>query len=324
MGNCLKTQLKEVVQNDNLTKLGTIKLHVTPKTITDTLQQRLTVRAINGTIDVILPGPYYFGDTVADISTNTDTQYSSSGAAPTKYFKNAEYPIVIDPKYNLRWIKNGREENSIISVNINDLKYCTSLEQLQLDGSDSWGDIAALSSITSLAYLSIASTQITGNIASLSGLNLDQLLINTQGISGNISALANMTNLTTLSFGQYITGDIASLGKCTKLTTAFLGNTTIGGTVESFVNGQCTAAQNPRTATQTPLYINSLLLKATFGGRNFIDNVSYLSWESATKIAVMIGNSSNPTKVYYSGYTTSEAATKWPNVSSDNLIKVDA
>ena len=324
MENCLITQLKGVVQNDNLTKLGTIKLHVTPKTITNELQQRLTVRAINGTIDVILPGPYYFGDTVADISTNTDTQYSSSGSAPTKYFKNAEYSIVIDPKYNLRWLKIANVANSIISVDIADLKYCTSLEELQLDGSDSRGDIAALSSITNLNELSIGDTQITGDISSLSGLNLEVLLINTQGISGNISALANMTNLTTLSLGQYITGDIASLGKCTKLETAYLGNTTIGGTVESFVNGQCTAAQNPRTATQTPLHIDALLLKATFGGNNYNESVSYLSWESATEIAVMIGDSSNPTKVYYSGYSTSEAATKWPNVSSDNLIKVDA
>lgn len=319
--NCLVTTLVGSVNNPNLEKLGKLTLYVKSGTISNTNQQRFGFTT-NGTTTLLKAlGGGYFATTPQLIETDKTTSRPLTDNISVLYFKAADYTLEVENKYCLTILRGGGAANSIISINLDSLSGCTNLIEVGVNNTSSFGNISVLRTMTNLLKLALANTNVEGDIANLFGLNLQEFSSAGSGIYGDIVALKDMTNLREFSFNDLMFGDIANLAKCTALTGCYFGASHISGTLESFVAGQIS---NGRTTPSAPFIVSNLLPKVTFGGKNFSDSNTYLDWESATKIGVMVGSASTPTKVYYSGYTPAEAATKWSNVSAGNLIKVDA
>ncbi len=117
----------------------------------------------------------------------------------------------INSKYNL--VKIATYSESCLCVNLDDLRYLTSLATIVLYG-DSIGDLSSLKDITSLTEISLYNMQnVTGDISSLKNLNPNSLVLNyLNNITGDVSNLTNMSNLKTLELkGSKVTGDLAKL-----------------------------------------------------------------------------------------------------------------
>ena len=319
--NCSVKQLLGSSNNPNLEKFGKLTLFVKSGTITNTNQQKFGFTT-NGTTTLLKAlGGGYWSTTPELIETDKTTSRQLTNNISQLFFKSADYTLEVEDKYCITVLRGGGAANSIISINLESLYGCNSLTEVRVNNTESKGNISAIRDITSLRILTIANTSIEGDISNLSALNLQEFGCSGSAVYGDIVALKDMTNLREGSFNDGIYGDIANLAKCTSLSSFYLGASHITGTLESFVAGQIS---NGRTTPASAVYINNLLPKVTFGGSNYEDGNTYVTWESSTKIGVMVGSASTPTKVYYSGYTTQEAATKWSNVSASNLIKVDA
>jgi hypothetical protein len=106
--------------------------------------------------------------------------------------------------------------------------------------------------------------------------------------TGNIEDLAGCLNLETLHLFQCnnVIGDVSDLIRLTSLTEMALG-AGVGGSVESFVNGQIA---NGRTTETNGIACNNLIAYRTFGGRTYagvaVNMEQWLCWESAEKVVV--------------------------------------
>jgi len=85
------------------------------------------------------------------------------------------------------------------------------------------------STLTSLTYLSLSNTSVTGDISSVSNLtSLTYLSLSNTSVTGDISSVSNLTNLTFLSlYSTSVTGDISSLNTLTNLTELDLFNSSV-------------------------------------------------------------------------------------------------
>ena len=320
MRNCLVTKLKEVVNNDNLKKIGVLYLKaqynsaITEQTTDENrvrmqgLEIQLHVDTVNNVASeatVTVNGSGYFSKSLSDIKAGTGVQsmvISGSESVVTLYFANGDYDIEITNKYDIERIatKATGSQSSVISVPLEDLSYLTKLKYLRVYGSRSYSNsIECLSNLSGITYL----------------------YLNKLVLSGNVSAIANNQDMTTLNlYGTNVSGDISSLGKLVDLTSMSFGDTNVSGAIEDFVAQQ---SENGRTTLSTPMNADQILTYATLGGKHYADVKCNLGWESASKIFVYTGNADYTlcTTVYCKGYTQSEAETKWPGKT---IIRVDA
>jgi hypothetical protein len=78
----------------------------------------------------------------------------------------------------------------------------TSLTYLHLGNTSVSGDISAVSNLTSLTYLHLGTTSVSGDISAVSNLtSLTRLYLGTTSVSGDISAVSNLTSLNILHLG---------------------------------------------------------------------------------------------------------------------------
>jgi hypothetical protein len=118
-----------------------------------------------------------------------------------------------------------------------------------------------------------------------------------------------------------VSGVLSDLSKMVSLITIGLSEN-ISGTTESFVSGQITNGRSTVTYSNA-IRIDSLLRCCTFGGNNYNQAYAFVTWESASKIAIYSGAStiSDCTTVYTKGYTAEEAASAF---AGKTIVRVDA
>lgn len=299
MKNCLKTQLKEVVNNDNLQKLGAFMLLIKNQNVTNDLQRRMLIET--GTS----------GDCVITCEGNGGVATSATGTFYTSYtipantvlgdlylfFKNGDYKVYISNKYNITKLSvNAGVGYSVINADLNELKYNENLKTLSFKMCDdvelNLDTLADKSQMVSITFDNIFNKKPHGNLSDLSGL----------------------VNLITLDipYMDDIVGDIAQLGNLTNLTTMNISTMGIYGTVESFVSAQCNAA-TPRTSAT--VRSNNLLRFISFGGNTLSDAIYYewIEWNTVSKIIVYIGTTSISSKedasiIWAKGATAEEIA----------------
>lgn len=260
MGNCLKTQLKGNVYNDNLPYFNSIQLFT--KTLSNseiqdaTVQQRLVLKT-NNTITIKSTGDFstsFAGITTDPIRTITIT---SSDDEVSLYFSNSNYTVQILNADNLTFLSaTGKTfgKPNLFSFSFSNLINAVNLNKLYL------------------GY----NTNVSGDLSQLLDLNLSEF---------KVRGCAN------------IIGDISNICK-DSLTFAQIGGTGISGSYENVVatfieNGRIT--QNCIIDDGLSLLTFNGSVQITTGTLYDASNVTYVN---ASKIAVIRDNSYVYTKGY--------------------------
>lgn len=331
--NCLKTQLKEIVNNPSLVKLGHVLLHVKSESV-GTVPMRIQGGA---TLNII--GSGYMSDNQATLDTDRLTTYSySSNSEKIMYFSAGDYLLDIDNKYNIRYLSNRTKSLSdCLDVDLSDIAGCANMREVSL--ANIKGNISVFEDMPNLSIVAINNGMyVTGNLISLANknltifkiqsssvignieeLNLENVTIfgatNSSNITGNISALPD-NQLTELGIvGSSLYGTLSELGKkiSSSLSTLFLMDkdnntymTTISGSVESFVASAVANGHTSKVITMRGLFngIN------TFGGTAYPKQVhTELHWENGgDKIYVQGGASTSSKNIHCKGYSITEIA----------------
>jgi len=146
------------------------------------------------------------------------------------------------------------------------IEYATSITFLNLGGTGVSGDLSAVSGLTSLTYLILYDTSVSGAISAVSGLtNLTYLNLNSTSVSGDISGVSGLTNLTYLRlYNTSVSGDLSAVSGLTSLTYLYLFNTSVSGdlsavsgltslTYLNVYNTSVSGATSPTVSTQDSL-----------------------------------------------------------------------
>lgn len=192
MGKCLVTNLKGVVDNNNLLHLGEMRIGFPKYTATNGKARTITIKP-KSAITLSIVGSGYFTD--ATLSQNNGTTASLAAFVDNKlYISNDVVEVSVPDKYNLLHVFISNDS----FFDLDTLKYSKALEALDLYSGSSVGDIASLNKLTSLTGITI---------------------IGSKGIYGDISSLKNLTSLRGLYIDNCnkITGDCASLEHLTSL-----------------------------------------------------------------------------------------------------------
>ena len=289
MGNCLKTQLKESVQNENLSKLNELKVSI-PSLGS---QQVMYVKGIER---VVAYGDGYFSLTNGG-EHKTDATIIPSNLTALYIPEGIEFKLGLYSKYELITLSGSslNEYKTTGQYNLSDVKYCTELQYLTITGI---GDIKDLANNTELINLCI------GN-----------------GATGDIAHLSGCTKLSTFNCNESdVYGRIDSISSMIKLNNIGLINTRVTGKVEDFV-----AAQILATRTTGNINWQGIMKNLSFGNMPAGSGATqyapyYLKWESASKIWIEGVLSPHTNNIWCMGYTQSEAETKW---SGKNIATVD-
>lgn len=262
MGKCFVTRLSGSTSNNELLRLGEMRIKLKKITSPSENTQTFSVTAKKDTNLEIIGDGYFTGSNLSENKGKTMTIPADSTQSIIVSNNNLE--IAILDKYSITSIginKNTAEQNMSVCIddfkysslltyigfvktevsgNIDSLKNCKGLTYVDLSKSSVCGDIASLKDINSLTSVSLAGTQISGDISNLKKLtSLNTLSLYNTKVSGDISNLKNLTSLNTLLLDNTnVYGDIGSLAGCTSLNMikAYNSATPLTGDINAFQN----------------------------------------------------------------------------------------
>lgn len=231
MGKCLVTKLKEVVDNDNILRLGEARIKIA---VNETPSNQYINIAVSSDTDLEIIGDSYFTDSSLSVNLGKSKKLKPSDGIVKVYFNNAIAEIGIRNKYNIRDINFS---SSSKSMDLASFAYSKSLNTINVEYTGMYGDISALKNLN-IGQIYLSGNKIYGDIASLKKMtSLSRLHINDdQDVYGDLSSLSGLTNLVWLYFNHSgLTGSIDSLRALTKLTSVNLENTNaqFTGNIES-------------------------------------------------------------------------------------------
>lgn len=228
MAKCLVTKLSGTVNNDNLLRLGEIRIGMKPHSSPNIYNSSFMIKA-SKEIKLEIIGNGYFSN--YGLTENRGKTMTIPANEETDVFvSNGDYQIAILGVYYIT--KLHFHGNSVVgtdvtqrSININDLSRAKGLESLDITAaSNVSGDLSSLSTLVNLNNLILSTTNITGDFSSLKNLvKLTNLALeNSKKMSGNISSFAAMTKLKALQIecSSQVYGNIDSLknlSECKKI-----------------------------------------------------------------------------------------------------------
>ena len=223
MAKCLITKLNGSVDNNELLRMGEMRIKVESVGSPTKDTQGLGVAFIEPTTVEIVGDGYFTDNTLTENKGKSMVVSSSQGV-----IVNQATTVAIRNKYKLTglnvFIPSGNPYGKNKVLNIDDLKYSTSLNSLNLVSTQASGDIANLKNLTALTTLSLGNTQVVGDIANLKNLtSLKTLRLSLTQVNGDIANLKNLTALKLLSLSNTqvpLTGDIGqlnALSNCTEM-----------------------------------------------------------------------------------------------------------
>lgn len=268
MENCLVTKLKGVVNNDNLEKLGVIKLQMTPYTSNSkyylafylganqheiTVKDSTIVSAISSGLTEKIDDHHarYLGTAtkrngIIEVSSNSDTF------------------VEIDNKYNLEYFSFGNSRVTHIVGGLD--KVSAGVKSIMISNYQDEINTNELLRFTSIEEFSIGSIFYS--------------------IVGDLSSIASLTALTTFianNAKNKISGDISTLGSLVNLQDFFVsGNKSITGSLEGFVAAQRAAG---RETESTGIRFSVGIHNVTFNGESSLraaGSSCILTWTADT------------------------------------------
>lgn len=212
MAKCLVTKLKGSVDNNELLRIGEMRIKVESVESPTKDTQGFGVFFTEPTTVEIVGDGYFTDNNLTENKGKSMVVSSLQGVIVSQ-----ATTVAIRNKYKLLqlhvFIPSGSPYGKNKVLNIDDLKYSTSLNSLNLSNMQASGDIASLKSLTSLSNLVLRFTQVSGDISNLQNLTaLTSLDISNTKVSGDIANLQNLTALTKLFINNtQISGDITNI-----------------------------------------------------------------------------------------------------------------
>ena len=237
MAKCLVTKLKGSVDNNELLRIGEMRIKVESVDSQTKDTQGFGVAFTEPTTVEIVGDGYFTDNNLTENKGKSMVVPSLQGVIVSQ-----ATTVAIRNKYKLlqlnAFIPSGSPYGKNKVLNIDDLKYSTSLSSLNLTNMQASGDIASLKSLTSLSTLVLRFTQVSGDISNLQNLTaLTSLDVSSTNISGDIANLKNLTALTSLILSATkVEGDIANLKNLTALTNLDIARTNISGDIANLQN----------------------------------------------------------------------------------------
>ena len=243
--NCLFTKLKGVVNNDSLKIFGAFKISANCAS-----SLKLKVQSTKAQNVKVLEGFVSIrGENVSEFTVPANTLYT--------IFSDVSRKIVLlfSDKYS---IVSFESPYASLGFDLEDLKYSDNLH---------------------IVDCAVDSVDVIGDVSSVENLNLIEKfnLDHSSKVTGNISTFSGLTTLTELKLSgcNRLEGDIESFGNLTSLISLRLGETVLGGTLESLVKAQ---VGNGRTSGSIVMgYLKTT--NVTFNGVKPNDNEATLTWE---------------------------------------------
>lgn len=195
MKNCLAIEGIGSSNNNSLPVFNQLKLHAV-KVASVTQDAQVAFRfGTNDKITVSVPEGHYFATSFANLSDPskrlTSKEIIASDGEVHLYFENEDYDIFVDGKYSLTILKNSIGTSNVkclITLDLSDVEYLTSLQKLRMAYSDVTGDTSYLKKLTLATEITLqGSTKFTGKLEDFYGLtNLTEFGIVNTTISGSI------------------------------------------------------------------------------------------------------------------------------------------
>ena len=262
-------------------------------------------------------GDGYFTD--ASLSPNKGKTLVIPARSKTDvYVSNGDFELRILNKYNLRtisFVANGqlyqKDDVANKTMDIGSLAYSTLINEISLNNTNVYGDIAALKNLSEVLLVELSGTKVYGDIANIKKCKqiITLRFSNTQ-VSGDIQALQNLTELATFTIANtQVSGNIAAMSGLTKLTAYDVTKTSVWGDISSIQNlsklssvnfmytgvtGSVSSLKNLTLLKDCYLYAGSFsgdlaLLPASCSYISFrYDKGSNLTWSSRSSSSVIL------------------------------------
>ena len=168
MGNCLKTQLKGIVNNNTLKVFGEIEIEISANTISDyAKQQRFVLKAKSGeTIKVFVKsGNGHIATSYANLTNDPKTEIIVGTNYEDIWFENINMVLGLTPVYNIAGFQTYSRQNLVanISFNVKDIEFATEVESFDVRYTTTIsGNIANLGRMTALTSVGLALSGVTG------------------------------------------------------------------------------------------------------------------------------------------------------------------
>lgn len=285
MGNCLKSQLKEAVQNDSLRKLGKIILHIVEDTVTDPDQQKLIVKGSKAFSINVVGGEARIADSLQKLQNNEFSNhydYPNDGYGKEIYLKNGTYDIEFSDKYSLIWFKTtpGSSRVSIIKFDASEFDN-SGLETLEINGASIIGDLNILKTASLYSCTIIRNREYKGNINELLGSFVGHdITFSLTDIGCDVSSVGDNDNLAIFQApnSPYIKGDIRNFAKCPNITLIIANGSGISGDIKNLAD-DLVSASTPKTSGVIKVTASSTL---TLNGTNIGNGTSkYIKFGSS-------------------------------------------
>lgn len=229
MKKCLVTKLNGSVDNNELLKIGEMRIKVeSVESPTKSTQGFKCSFSEPTTLEII--GDGYFTDKTLTANLGKSKTVSNE----VEVFVSKATTISVRGKYSLSSLElitnNISPYGNNKVLNIDDLKYSPNLKQIEIPSTQAFGDIASFANKATLVSLNMENTKVTGNIEAIkNNTALNKLALGETVVTGDIVNLKNLTNLTYLNLADtQIAGDIAQLEHCSKITYLLAPNNVTG------------------------------------------------------------------------------------------------
>lgn len=236
MNKTLITKLKGVVNNDNILKLGEMRIRIAKVANPTDATQGFGI-TVNKPVTAKIIGDGYF--TNKTLSANLGNTMNLNTGSNGIWVSNDGVEISIIEKYSITEVTNSYPGQSSgvygenIDLDLSSFKYSTSLTGLDIHDSQISGNIGDLKNLTALTFLGLHNTQVSGDIKDLKNLTaLTFLSLHNTQVSGDIGYLKNLASLRILSLSNtQVISDIKELKDLTTLTSLSLANTQVMGDI---------------------------------------------------------------------------------------------
>lgn len=296
MTNCLVTQLKGVVQDDNLFKIGEIRYSCAAG---GSILIGTTSEAV---VTILTPGVTFTNSGFVGETTQTVT---SAGARTVSV--SGDCIVSINNKYNLTRLKETSTDS--VSCDVNQVEYSNNIKSIRLTGANSIGDIKAFKNMSAIEELIVVSGKLVGNIDNLpNSTALWDLELQYSNISGSISNLSRLSSLTDLNLSSTkVTGNVSVFENLQNIRHIFIRDTAVSGSISAFANHSNLRTLNLEgsaitvSGTLGELIVNTPALKSL----TLPSGVLYTAADAAAADTLLQGNGGTlqPSGHYFSGGT---------------------
>ena len=205
MGKCLITKLNGIVNNDNIQKLGELRLQLLPVSSPTADTEAITLKFSKNT-SVAISGNAYFTDSALSANKGKTVNFTGNNSQLIHVSNNDGY-LSIPDKYDIMTLQVNYSKTMLdldllkfsnkleilickASGNISILGNSKNISTVQIKGDELYGDIKSLKDAANLEILEIASLNITGDISSLSKLNkCKRIMLKGAVLTGDLSDL---------------------------------------------------------------------------------------------------------------------------------------